>query len=243
MKKDYFAGRIAEDYDNSHSSMFADEIVSSTVDFMVDLADGGKALEFGIGTGRIGLPLRKRGVPVSGIELSPDMVAQLRQKPGSEDIEVAIGDFANTRVDDTFTLAYLVFNTISNLTTQDEQVECFRNAAAHLEKGGCFVIEVGVPELRQLYPGHNSRVFGYTETHVGIDEFDIVNQGLVSHHYTIRNGEGRLHSIPFRYAFPAEFDLMARIAGMKLRDRWSEWDYSPFTADSKKHISVWEKVS
>src|SRR5438067_3284324 len=189
-------------------------VVKPVVDFLVDLAGSGRALELGIGTGRIALPLAQRGVTVHGIELSQAMVARLRAKPGGEDIGVTIGDFATTTVDGPFSVAYLVFNTISNLTTQAAQVSCFRNVAAHLEPGGCFVIEVGVPALQRLPPGETVRPFDVSPTHLGFDEYDVVSQGLISHHYSLIDGRLEVVSMPFRYVWPAELDLMARLAGM-----------------------------
>ena len=206
----YFDERVAARYDESSSEMFAREAVEPAVDFLAALAGDGRALELGIGTGRIALPLAGRGVEVHGIDLSRAMVARLREKPGGEGIPVAIGDFATTRVDGAFSLAYLVFNTISNLTTQEEQVACFRNVAAHLEPGGRFVIEVGVPELRRLPPGETMHVFDASEGHWGIDEYDLVNQGLVSHHFSVVDGAIERVSMPFRYVWPSELDLMAR---------------------------------
>jgi SAM-dependent methyltransferase len=235
---DHFAGRVAEHYDETLGEWGSPDVVAATVDFLVPLAHQG-ALELGIGTGRIALPLAARGVRVHGIDLSTDMVARLREKPGGDAIAVTIGDFATTRVDGTFSLVYLVFNTIMNLTTQDAQVACFVNAAAHVESGGCFVIEVGVPALRRLPPGETHHVFAATEEHVGIDEYDTVAQGLISHHYRPRTGD--YGSGPFRYVWPAELDLMARIAGMALRERWAGWARGPFTAESEKHVSVWQK--
>ncbi len=188
MAEDYFGGRVAERYDESSAWMFDPAVVDPAVDFLVALAGEGAALELGIGTGRIALPLRQRGVRVSGIDLSPDMVARLRAKPGAEDIEVAIGDYAFTRVEGRFSLAYLVFNGIMNLTTQDAQVSCFQNVAAHLEPGGCFVIEVGLPDLRRLPRGETIRPFHVGSTHLGFDEYDVGNQGLISHHYRLRDG-------------------------------------------------------
>ena len=232
---------MAARYDDSESEMFDPALVEATVDFLAGLAGDGRALELGIGTGRIALPLAARGVPVHGIDMSRAMVARLRAKPGGEDIPVAIGDFATTTVDGTFTLAYLVFNTISNLTTQEEQVACFRNAAAHLEPGGCFVVEVGIPALQRLAPGERFRVFEASETRWGIDEFDVVTQGLVSHHFEVVDGRIERLSVPFRYVWPAELDLMAELAGMRLRERWSGWKREPFTSESTKHVSVWEK--
>jgi SAM-dependent methyltransferase len=241
MPEDYFGEGVAERYDESSAEMFDPAVVEPTVDFLAELAGDGAALELGIGTGRIALPLSERGVRVHGIDLSEAMVAKLREKPGAEAIEVTIGDFASTRVDGTFSLAYLVFNTIGNLTTQDAQVACFQNVAAHLEPGGCFVIELGVPRLRTLPPGERFQVFDFSETHVGIDEYDVANQRLVSHHFSLVDGTWDLVSMPFRSVSPAELDLMARLAGMTLRERWSGWNREPFTSESTKHISVWEK--
>jgi SAM-dependent methyltransferase len=238
----YFDEPVAARYDESSAEVFEPEAVGPAVDFLADLADGGPALELGIGTGRIALPLAERGVRVHGIDLSNAMVARLRAKPGAENVEVTIGDFATTRVDGSFPLAYLVYNTIMNLTTQAAQVASFRNVAAHLRPGGRFVIEVMVPELRRLPPGETFMVFLGSDTYWGIDEYDVTNQGLVSHHLEMREGGSfeRL-SMPFRYVWPAELDLMARIAGMRLRERWSGWKREPFTSESTKHVSVWEK--
>jgi SAM-dependent methyltransferase len=241
MPEDHFGERIAERYDESSADMFDPAVVDPAVDFLAELAGGGAALELGIGTGRIALPLSQRGVHVHGIDLSEAMVAKLREKPGAEAIDVTIGDFATTRVDGTFALAYLVFNTIGNLTTQDAQVSCFHNVATHLQPGGCFVIETGVPRLRTLPPGQTFQVFDFSETHVGIDEYDVANQGLVSHHFSLVDGTWELVSMPFRSVSPAELDLMARLAGMTLRERWSGWNREPFTSESTKHVSVWEK--
>jgi SAM-dependent methyltransferase len=237
----YFDESVAARYDESAAEMFDPAVVDPVIDFLVELARSGHALELGIGTGRIALPLAQRGVPVHGIEMSRAMVARLRAKPGGEDIGVTIGDFATTTVDGTFSLAYLVFNTISNLTTQAAQVACFRNVAAHLEPGGCFVIEVTVPELQRLPPGETFHVFHASETHWGIDEYDVASQGLISHHFEIVDGRVERNSVPFRYAWPSELDLMAELAGMRLRERWSGWKREPFTSDSRKHVSVWEK--
>ena len=146
-----------------------------------------------------------------------------------------------TTVEGTFAVAYLVFNTIMNLTTQDAQVACFRNVAAHLEPGGCFVIEVMLPDLQRLPAGETFRPFTVTPTRLGFDEYDVVAQSLISHHYSVTDGALRVNAIPFRYVWPAELDLMARLAGMTLRERWSDWQHEPFTADSTKHVSVWEK--
>jgi len=239
--EDYFGERVAARYDESTAELFDPVVVGPVVDFLAELAGGGAALELGIGTGRIALPLAARGVRVHGIDLSEAMVARLRAKPGAEGIDVTIGDFATTTVDGTFSVAYVVFNTLGNLTTQAAQATCFRNVAAHLEPGGCFVVESGVPELQRLPPGDTMRVFDAGETHWGIDEYDIANQGLVSHHFTrVDDGLFELVSMPFRYVWPAELDLMAELAGMKLRERWSGWQREPFTSESGKHVSVWQ---
>ncbi len=239
----YFDERIAKGYETLWPELFEPGFVDAAVSFLADLAGRGPALELGIGTGRLAIPLSQRGVRVHGIELSPAMVAELQTKPGSDDIGVTIGDFATTRVRGTFKLAYLVRNTITNLTTQDEQVECFRNVAAHLEPGGCFVIEVYIPELRRLPPGETVHVFTRTQTHLGFGEYDVGAQIEVSHHYWVIDGELETFSSPHRYVWPSELDLMARLAGMTLRGRWSDWDREPFTSDSRQHISVWEKTS
>jgi hypothetical protein len=228
---DWFAGAVADHYDEDTAHL----PVELVVDALVDLARGGAALEFAIGTGRIALPLAQRGLSVSGIELSPDMVEQLRRKPAGSEIPVALGDMTTTRVDGSFALVYLIRNTILNLTTQDAQVACFENAAAHLERGGCFVVEVVVPNTQRL------EVFDLSDTHVGVDEYDADTQRLVSHHLRLRDGRWDRLSVPFRAASPGELDLMARLAGMRLRERWSEWAHEPFTAESTKHVSVWEK--
>jgi SAM-dependent methyltransferase len=238
---DHFGPHVAEQYDSDgDEGPFARDTIARTVAVLADLAAARPALELAIGTGRIGLPLSQAGVQVAGIDLSEAMVAQLRAKPGGDAIPVAIGDMAHLRVPGEFGLVYLVFNTIGNLTTQDEQVSCFENAAAHLVPGGRFVIEVGLPPLRRLTPGDSHHVFAFGDEHIGVDEIDPVSQGMVSHHWSPQNGWA---SLPFRYAWPAELDLMARIAGMRLRHRWADWDRSPFTADSEKHVSVWERVA
>ncbi len=243
MQDGYFDERVAATYDESAAEMFDPAVVDPAVDLLVELAGSGCALEFGIGTGRIALPLAQRGVPVHGIELSKAMVARLRAKPGGEDIGVTFGDFATTTVEGTFSVAYLVFNTIMNLTTQDDQVACFQNVAAHLEPGGCFVIEVSVPGLQRLPPGETVRAFNVSATRLGFDEYDVVSQGLISHHYSVVDGEFTVFSVPFRYVWPSELDLMARLAGMMLRERWSGWKREPFTSASTKHVSVWEKTA
>ena len=237
----YFDERVAARYDESSVEMFDPAVVDPAVDFLAELAGTGRALELGIGTGRIAVPLAERGVEVHGIELSKAMAARLLEKPGGESIGVTIGDFSTATAEGTFSLAYLVFNTIGNLTTQEAQVSCFRNVAAHLEPGGCFVIEVGIPELRRLPPGETMRVFDASPAHWGVDEYDVANQGLISHHFRLVEGRFELDSIPFRFVWPAELDLMAQLAGMRLRERWSGWKREPFTSESEKHVSVWEK--
>jgi SAM-dependent methyltransferase len=240
--ENYFDERIAERYETYWPNLFDRATVDPAVGFLADLAVSGAALELGVGTGRIAVPLRQRGVRVHGIELSPAMVSRLRTKPGADDIGVTIGDFTTTRVDGTFELAYLVRNTIMNLTTQDEQVACFRNVASHLRPGGRFVIEVIVPALRRLPPGETIRAFTVTPTHLGFDEYvDLVAQISVSHHYWMVDGSVETFSAPFRYVWPSELDLMARLAGMTLRERWRDWNRAPFTGDSPSHVSVWEK--
>ena len=236
----YFDEGIAATYDESSSDMFAPAAVEPVVDVLAVIAGSGRALELGIGTGRIALPLSERGVPVHGIELSTAMAARLREKPGADQIGVTIGDFATTEVGGSFSLAYLVFNTIMNLTTQAAQVACFRNVAAHLEPGGCFVIEVMVPNLQRLPAGEIFHVFHGSEDSWGIDEYDVATQGLTSHHLEMVDGKFERFSVPFRYVWPAELDLMAQLAGMTLRERWAGWNREPFTNDSRQHVSVWE---
>ncbi|MFI7012246.1 class I SAM-dependent DNA methyltransferase [Streptomyces sp. NPDC050145] len=232
----------AERYDAEEAELSSAAALEPTLAFLAELAGDGRALEFAIGTGRVGVPLRERGVQVAGIELSEHMAAVLRRKVDESTLPVTIGDMATTVVPGPFTLVYLVYNTISNLLTQDEQVECFRNAARHLEPGGRFVIELVVPPLRSLPPGQVAVPFDVSEHHLGFDTFDLVEQVLVSHHFT-RDDDGRYRrdNSRHRYAWPAELDLMARIAGLELERRVADWDGSPFTQDSTKHISVWRK--
>lgn len=239
----YFDERVAAAYDESEAEMFEPRAVDPVLDFLARLAAGGRALELGVGTGRIALPLARRGVPTLGIDLSRAMVARLRAKPGGADIPVTIGDLATATVDGSFSLVFLIFNTIMNLTTQAAQVACFRNAAAHLEPGGCFVVEVMVPDLQRLPPGEAIRA-----SHVGaagwtFDEYDIATQGLTSHHLAITGEALERLSIPFRYVWPSELDLMAQLAGLRLRERWGGWSREPFTSDSRGHVSVWEKTA
>ncbi|MET9254126.1 class I SAM-dependent methyltransferase [Streptomyces sp. NPDC003717] len=233
----------AERYDAEEEENSSPEVLGPVLDFLAALAGGGRALEFAIGTGRVGVPLSERGVPVAGVEYSPHMAEVLRRKVGEETLPVVLGDMATATVPGEFAVVYLVYNTISNLLTQDEQVECFRNAARHLAPGGRFVIELGVPPLRFLPPGQVAVPFDVSERHLGFDTFHLAEQVLVSHHLTQDGAEGRYrrdHS-RHRYAWPAELDLMARIAGLALERRVADWDGSPFTDDSGKHVSVWRK--
>ena len=241
MPRDYFDARTAETYEAKWPELFDPAVVEPTVSFLAGLAGSGAALEFGIGTGRIALPLHARGVHVHGIDLSPTMVARLRAQPGTDEVPVAIGDFAATRVEGNYTLAYLVRNTITNLTTQDSQVECFRNAAAHLVPGGCFVIENYIPDLRRLPPGQTVVPFAVTPEHLGFEEYDVAAQIAWSHHYWITGGQFETRATPHRYLWPSELDLMARMARMTLRERFADWNREPFTGDSPSHVSVWEK--
>jgi SAM-dependent methyltransferase len=237
----YFGERVASSYDQYHADMFGPAVVDAVAALLAGLADGGRALELGIGTGRIALPLARQGVPVHGIDSSPEMVARLRAKPGGDAIGVTIGDFATTRADGTFRVAYLVFNTIMNLTTQEAQVACFGNVAAHLEPGGCFVIEVMIPDLRRLPPGQNAVPFQVSPARWAFDVYDVANQAVSSNYVALTGGRGEYTSIPFRYVWPAELDLMARLAGLRLRERWEGWKREPFTSESRQHVSVWEK--
>lgn len=241
MPNNIFTGWIAEGYDQDSPDMYEPGVLEPAVRFLADAARSGAALEFGIGTGRVALPLSQTGVEVHGIDISADMVAQLRAKPGSETIVVTIGDFATTKVAGTFSLVYLVFNVISNLTTQDEQVECFRNAARHLAPGGRVVIELWLPDLQRLPPGAVALPFEVSPTHLGFDTIDVATQQGASHHYFINGDRVELFDSPFRYVWPPELDLMARIAGLNLRERWGDWDRCAYTSDSRKHISVWER--
>jgi SAM-dependent methyltransferase len=241
LPENYFDGWIAQRYEVLWPHLFDPEVVGPAVNFLADLAGRGPILELGIGTGRLALPLSRRGIRVYGIDLSPAMVEQLRSQPGSSDIDVTIGDFATTKVAGTFTLAYLVRNTIMNVTTQDAQVECFRNVATHLEPSGCFVVEVMVPPWQWVAPGGTVVPFDVSRAHLGFDEVDVATQNAWSHHYWFVNGETKTFSIPFRYAWPSELDLMARLAGMSLRERWCDWNRQPFTAESRSHISVWQR--
>lgn len=237
----YFDETVAARYDDSEGEHFDPEVIAATANFLAGLAGGGRFMEFAIGTGRIAIPLSQRGVPVWGIELSRAMAGRLEDKPEARDIEVAIGDMATTRVEGEFSLVYLVFNTIMNLTSQDDQVACFQNAAAHLSPGGRFVVEVGVPGLQRLPEGERLLAFHHSDDRWGIDEYDVVTQSLRSHQLAFGEGQVETLSVPFRYVWPPELDLMARLAGMVLEDRFGGWDRAPFTGDSRSHVSVWVK--
>jgi SAM-dependent methyltransferase len=244
--ENFFTGAIAREYKSLWPHLYEPGVVDAAVDVLAGLARGGSALELGVGTGRLALPLSARGVAVHGIELSPDMVEQLRLQEGAEAVGITVGDFSSAKVEGrggSFSLAYLVRNTIMNLTTQEAQVECFRSVAWHLETGGHFVIEVMVPELRRLPPGTTVRPFMLEPRHLGFEEYDVATQRSVSHHIVERDGGTEMWSPRFRYVWPAELDLMGRLAGMVLRERWSDWDRSAFTSDSRSHVSVWEKTA
>ena len=242
MAQNVFVGRVARFYDATSQAMADPTVLEPTIDFLAELAGDGAALEFAIGTGRVAVPLRERGVEVHGIEISQDMVDELRAKPGGDTIGVTIGDMATTRVDGMFRLVYLVYNTIGNLLEQSEQVACFRNAAAHLEPGGCFVIEVVVPTLRSLPPGQHAYPFDVSEHHLGFDTYEFVDQQLTSHHYwTNPDGGVERFASHHRYVWPSELDLMAQLAGLSRRERWADWLRSAFTGDSPSHVSVWER--
>jgi SAM-dependent methyltransferase len=236
-----FVGRIAEGYDLGTPEMYEPVLLAATADFLAMSARGGRALEFGIGTGRVAIPLSDRGVEVCGIDISADMIDQFNRKPGSDLIPIMKGDFANTVMPGEFSLVYVVFNSIENLLEQSEWVETFRNAARHLEPAGRFVMELAIPDLRRFPPGAAAVPFDVSPNHLGFDTLDIAAQRGVSHHYSVVDGQIWRFETPFRFAWPAELDLMAEIAGMELCQRWADWDRSPFTSDSSKHISVWER--
>ncbi len=230
----------AQRYDTPGAGMFAPEVLGPTVDFLAGLTGDGRALEFAIGTGRVAVPLAERGVSVTGIELSGPMVEQLRTKAGEAAIPVVVGDMTTTRAPGEFSLVYLVYNTISNLLTQDEQVACFGNAARHLGPGGRFVIELGVPDLRTLPPGQQATVWRCDPGYIGLDTYDVLNQQLVSHHFRFGAGkQAELSRSPHRYIWPAELDLMAQLAGFALEARHADWSGTEFTAESRSHVSVY----
>ncbi|MGW2353838.1 class I SAM-dependent methyltransferase [Actinacidiphila glaucinigra] len=237
---DIWDAATARSYDTPGTGMFAPEVLGPAVDRLAELADGGRALEFAIGTGRVAVPLAARGVPVSGIDLSGPMIDRLRTKADDPTIPVVTGDMATTRASGTFRLVYLVYNTISNLLTQAEQVACFRNAARHLAPGGRFVIELWVPELRRLPPGQQAVVWHFESGSMGVDTYDVLRQQVVSHHFRFADGErARLFRSPHRYIWPAELDLMARLAGFGLESRHADWSGGEFTAESRSHVSVY----
>jgi SAM-dependent methyltransferase len=244
MSDGVFDADVAKGYDRDVQHMYAPEVLGPTVDFLEACAGGRRALEFAVGTGRVALALSERGVDVAGIEFSASMVDQLLAKPGADRVPVTVGDMTTTRVEGDFGLVYLVFNTIGNLLTQDDQVACFRNVAAHLDDGGLFAIELEVPQLRRLPVGERLVAFKVDGGYAGVDEYDVVDQQLTSHHFNVEaDGSGRLFKTPQRYVWPAELDLMARLAGMRLRERWADFQRNPFTAESTSHVSVWEKVA
>ncbi len=232
---------VAATYDRRVAERFDPVLLDATTGRLAELAGDGRALEFAIGTGRVALPLAARGVAVHGLDLSEPMLAEMRAKPGGDAIPVVVGDMTTTRLPGEFSLVYLVFNTIGNLTTQAAQVACFRNAAAHLGPGGHFVIEVGVPDPPSRHEPSPFRPFSITDDHIGIDEFvDPVEQVFVSHHYRPNDPDGGRVSGRFRYVWPSELDLMARLAGMELAHRWAGWDREVFTGSSPGHVSVWQ---
>jgi SAM-dependent methyltransferase len=239
MAETHFDEWIAQRYERLWPELFEPAVIDATVSFLAGLAESGPVLELGIGTGRIAVPLSRRGLHVDGIELSPAMVERLRADPDAVDVTVTVGDFATEATNERYTVVYLVRNTITNLTTPDEQVACFRNAAAHLVPGGYFVIENYIPALQRLPPGETVHTFIATPTHVGVEEYDVAEQIAVSRHFWDFDGELRTFSSPHRYVWPSELDLMAKLAGMSLRERWSDWDRAPFTGESRSHISVW----
>ena len=243
MAESHFDDWVAERYEQLWPHLFAPEVVGPTLDCLCELARGGACLEFGVGTGRIAIPLSQRGVRVQGIELAQSMVRRLRAQPGGEALTVTIGDFATTSAGDGFSLVYLLRNTITNLTTQDEQLACFRNAAEHLAPGGVFLIENYVPQLQRLRPGETVRVFAAEPDHLAFENYDAGAQLAVSTHYWVIEGEVRKFSSPHRYVWPQELDLMAELAGLRLCHRWSDWHRHAFTSDSPSHISVWRKPS
>ncbi|MEV6348407.1 class I SAM-dependent methyltransferase [Actinoplanes sp. NPDC051851] len=241
LQEEVWDADAAQRYDTPGSGMFAPEVLDPTVGRLAELAGGGRALEFAIGTGRVAIPLAGRGVPVSGVELSEPMIARLREKAGGQAIPVTAGDMSSARVEGRFSLVYLVYNTIANLLSQPEQVACFRNAARHLGPGGCFVIELWVPELRKLPPGTEATVWHQEPGYIGLDTYDVLHQRVVSHHFRFGDGGTRaeVFRTPHRYIWPAELDLMAQLAGFTLESRHADWSGAPFTATSRSHVSVY----
>ena len=234
---------LAQVYDETYAAMFEPSVLDPVLDLLTELAAGGPALEFAVGTGRVALPLAARGVPTQGIELSPHMAERLRAKPGADAVAVTVGDMASTVVPGSFSLVYLVANTIMNVTTQQEQLAVFANAAAHLRPGGCFVVELIVPQLQHVPPGDSARVFRLDADHVGIETFDdLVGQIAWSHHWMHVQGGLVRHSAPYRYIWPSELELMGRLAGLPLRERWADWQPAPFTSASTSQVAIFEKA-
>ncbi len=237
----------AQQYDTPGEGMFSPEVLAPTVEVLSDLAEGGRAVEFAIGTGRVAIPLADAGVAVSGIELSHAMIARLREKVGDDRIPAVQGNMTDATAGEGFMLAFLVFSTIANLLTQDDQVRCFQNAARHLAPGGCFVVELWVPQLRSLPPGHGATVEVSEPGYLLVDTYDVLQQHVVSHHVEFSpdltgGRESRVGRTPHRYIWPSELDLMARLAGFTLESRWADWDRSPFTAESRSHVSVYRRT-
>lgn len=242
LNPDVWDDAAAAAYDNDSAGMFEASVLGPTVEFLRSLAGEGPVLEFAIGTGRVAVPLVEAGLRVAGIEFSEAMASQLRAKPRGGEVDLVIGDMATARIDGSFTLVYLVYNTITNLLSQEQQMACFVNAAAHLAPGGAFVIEVGVPSLRRLAEGERYRVFDATDDHLGVDEIDTAAQLLVSHHYWFEpDGSVRRFDSPHRYVWPSELDVMALHAGLRLESRFADWSRAPFTDTSTSHVSVWRK--
>lgn len=229
----------AAGYDTPGEGMFAPEVLGPTVERLAALADGGRALELAIGTGRVAIPLHEAGVAVVGIELSESMIGRLREKVTETQIPVVTGSMTTARAPGEFSLVYLVFNTIGNLYSQDEQIACVRNAAAHLRPGGRFVVELWVPRPQPAGSGH-AQVFGVGDGYLGIDVLELATQRGVSHHVRYcADGAARVGFSPFRFVWPSELDLMARLAGMELESRHADWAGSPFTSESTSHVSVY----
>ncbi|SFJ46160.1 Ubiquinone/menaquinone biosynthesis C-methylase UbiE [Amycolatopsis sacchari] len=240
VRQEIWDEETARRYDTPGTGMFAPEVVEPAVDRLAELAGGGRVLEFAIGTGRVAVPLAARGVPVTGIELSPAMIARLRTKASAAEVPVITGDMATATAPGRYSLVYLVYNTISNLLTQEAQIACFRNAARHLEPGGRFVLELGVPELRTLPPSRDAMVWRNEPGRIGLDTYDVVQQHLVSHHFSFdEDGQAHLARSTHRYIWPAELDLMARLAGLVLESRHADWVGGEFTAESGSHVSVY----
>lgn len=241
---DVWDERDAAHYDEGAAEMFAPGVLGPTVDFLAGLAPGGRALEFAVGTGRVAIPLRERGLSVAGIELSVPMAQAMRAKPAAAGIDVVVGDMASATVGGPgqFDLVYVVYNSISNVLVQAEQVAVFRNAARHLRPGGRFVVELWIPDLRRLPPGALGQPFHLSEDYVALDTYDLLHQQVVSHHYRVGEGRSGVFRSRHRFIWPSELDLMGELAGMRLAERWADWKRAEFTADSRSHVSVWVKA-